>query len=103
MIYVRGVCYEWGANLIERLDFTFDSVIREPHELKYIMFRYNLLILHWPLVEGHFWSAIREKYAGKYSCTHKSTSASHEEMDIISQERLNLKAHVNVGFLIQTP
>ncbi|MCL0500300.1 hypothetical protein M2976_25650, partial [Klebsiella pneumoniae] len=67
------------------------------------MFRYNLLILHWPLVEGHFWSAIREKYAGKYSCTHKSTSASHEEMDIISQERLNLKAHVSVGFLIQTP
>ncbi|WP_220217340.1 hypothetical protein, partial [Klebsiella pneumoniae] len=55
------------------------------------------------LVEGHFWSAIREKYAGKYSCTHKSTSASHEEMDIISQKKLNLKAHVSFGFLIQTP
>lgn len=34
--------------------------LSENHELKYIMFRYNLLILHWPLVEGHFWSAIRK-------------------------------------------
>lgn len=50
-----------------------------------------------------FLVSYKEKYAGKYSCTHKSTSASHEEMDIISQERLNLKAHVSVGFFDPNP
>lgn len=55
------VRYERGADVIERMDFIFDSVVREPYELKHIMSRNNLLSLHWPPVKNHFWSAISEK------------------------------------------
>lgn len=52
-VTANGRC-ERVADVIERLDFIFDSVVREPHELKHILSRNNLLILHWPLVKKPF-------------------------------------------------